>query len=89
MPGPSGVCGEESGMAMRCVAAFAAYRNGAPVIVNVGEVLPDDDEVIKGREGLFEPLDAHLARRSGVEQATAAPGEKRSVTARRASRKSG
>ncbi|MGW1546615.1 hypothetical protein [Streptomyces sp. NPDC002346] len=74
-------------MAMRCVAAFAAFDGRVPTIVNVGDVLADDDPIVRGREVNFESLDTHLARRNGVESATAAPGEKRSLSSRKSAAK--
>ncbi|WP_328941524.1 hypothetical protein OG259_07575 [Streptomyces sp. NBC_00250] len=65
----------------RCKAAFAANINGAPHMFTVGQLVADDHPVIKGREALFEDVETYVSDRSAsrVEQATAAPGEKRSV----------
>ncbi|WP_327160550.1 hypothetical protein [Streptomyces zaomyceticus] len=65
----------------RCKAAFAANINGSPHMFKVGQLVDGDDPVIKGREALFEDVETYVSDRSAtrVEQATAAPGEKRSV----------
>lgn len=59
--------------------------DGVKVIFTPTDLIPADHWVIAGRESLFEPVEDILSR---VEQATAAPGEKRSTT-RRPSKKSG
>ncbi|MCA9712895.1 MAG: hypothetical protein KDK70_44130 [Myxococcales bacterium] len=46
--------------------------------IGYGEVLDASDPIVKGREALFASDD------SIVEQATAAPGEKRSILAKKA-----
>ncbi|MYU24757.1 hypothetical protein [Streptomyces sp. SID8352] len=68
-------------MALRCKKSFSAYVNGAPRVVKTGQLVPDDDPIVKGRETSFESVDAHLAaRRPRVEQATADPGQPRDLT---------
>ncbi|NJP73730.1 hypothetical protein [Streptomyces sp. C1-2] len=68
-------------MALRCKQSFSAYVGGRPRVVRAGSLVEDDDPIVKGREASFESVDAHLAaRRSRVEQTTAAPGEKRSIS---------
>lgn len=65
----------------RSKASFAAVVNGVPQVVPVGYLVEDGHELTKGREHLFEDVGAHVSQRdSQVEQATAAPGEKRTVT---------
>lgn len=68
---------------LRSKEAFTAWSGGAPRVITVGQLVDDSDPIIKGREHLFETTEAHVAqqreRRAEVEQATAAPGEKRSV----------
>lgn len=58
--------------------------DGAQVVIHRGRPIPDGHPAIKGREHLFEPADSVAVRGSGVaaavETATAAPGERRSVT---------
>jgi hypothetical protein len=76
-------------MAKRCKASFTAWTAGVPRVVTAGDLVDDGDPVIKGREHLFESVDAYVAARqpgavlppgpAEVEQATAAPGERRSV----------
>jgi hypothetical protein len=55
---------------LRALASFAATVGKVEYFVRQGEVLPAGHPAVKGREGLFEPANP-------VEQATAAPGEKR------------
>ncbi|WP_412079041.1 hypothetical protein ACLF6K_37490 [Streptomyces xanthophaeus] len=64
----------------RCKASFAASVNGTPHMFNVGQLVDADDPVIKGREALFEDVETYMsARGAQVEQATAEPGDRRSV----------
>lgn len=64
--------------------------DGAQVVIHRGRPLPDDHPAVKGREHLFESVDAVASRTAGagaaVETGTAAPGERRSVTRGRAGR---
>lgn len=65
---------------LRCREPFAADMDGVQRVVPAGTLLDSSDPIVKGRENLFEPVDTFMARQSpDVEQATAAPGEKRSV----------
>jgi len=65
-------------MLVRAKAGFVvALKNGANVSVGAGTVWDSTDQVVKGREDLFEPVDTWASR---VERTTAAPGEKRVVT---------
>lgn len=78
----------------RVVEAFAMQdkASGAVRLFRPGDLVDAHDPVVRGRESLFEPVE-ETVRRSiesqvaqvvhgapGVEQATAAPGEKRSVS---------
>ena len=58
--------------------------DGAQLVIHRGRPIPDGHPAIKGREHLFEPADELAVRASGaavaVETATAAPGERRSVS---------
>lgn len=70
----------------RCKAAFAVSVNGVPRMVTVGQLVDASDPVIKGREALFEDVETFMSDKAArqapqVEQATAEPGEKRSVAA--------
>lgn len=70
-------------MIRRCKQSFAAVVNGVPRVVAAGALVDSADPVMKGREALFDDVEAYMADkapRSGVEQATAGPGEKRSRT---------
>jgi hypothetical protein len=65
----------------RSKASFAATVNGVPQVIPAGYLVEDGHEVLKGREHLFEAVEAHVSQRERrVEQATAAPGEKRTVS---------
>lgn len=52
---------------------FSTDVDGASVVVHAGTVVRATDPRVKGREDLFEPAE----QRPDIEQATAAPGEKR------------
>ncbi|ASU81509.1 hypothetical protein CDO52_00755 [Nocardiopsis gilva YIM 90087] len=68
-------------MIYRCKEAFATQVAGVKRVVPAGELVEDTDPVFKGRERLFEPVGDYVSRRgSGVERATAEPGEKRVVS---------
>ena len=54
---------------------FATTFEGEPLFVQKGELVHKDHPLVKGREELFDP--AKRISRFDVEQATAAPGEKR------------
>jgi hypothetical protein len=62
-------------------------KDGVPRIIVPGTLLSDTDSGFKGREELFEPVEAHVvaesARRRGksVEDASAEPNTRRSVSA--------
>lgn len=56
---------------------LVATETGRPLWVTAGELYAANNPVVKGREAMFEDLE------DAVEQATAAPGEKRSVSTRR------
>jgi len=57
---------------------FAANVDGTTVIIAADQVVDENDPVLKGRETLFVPFVPKVRRYPGqVEQATAAPGEKR------------
>jgi len=65
----------------RSKVSFAVTVRGVPKVINAGHLVEDGDPLLKGREHLFEDVETHLSDRSAsVEQATAAPGEKRTVT---------
>lgn len=55
---------------LRALASFAATVGKVEYFVRQGELLRADHPAVKGRAELFEPA-------TPVEQATAAPGEKR------------
>lgn len=55
--------------------AFASGR----ILVRKGEVCADDDPRVKANPDAFVSADEYLAARSGVESATARPGEARNA----------
>lgn len=60
---------------MQAIDSFFTMLNGEPVQVSKGDLVHPDHPLLKGREQLFRPARNHI--RFDVEQATAAPGEKR------------
>lgn len=66
---------------LRCTEAFAFsdHKTGVERVVRPGDLVDSKDALVKGREQWFESVDATVDRVSdrSVEQATAAPGEKR------------
>ncbi|GAB2714444.1 hypothetical protein [Streptomyces bullii] len=73
----------------RCHEAFVTRIGGARVSIHVGDLVEDEEDVYKVRPEAFEPVEEYMAKRRarrtaparrGVEQATAAPGEQRTVT---------
>lgn len=76
---------------LRCRESFTAWVNGEPRVVPAGRLVDSKDEVVKGREALFDKADDFVEKwgrsdrvempkpESRVESATAAPGERRSV----------
>lgn len=68
-------------MVLRATQAFAADDSrGIPRVFTPGALVKDDDPIVKGREHLFESVEATVEKSSSVERATAAPGEKRTLT---------
>lgn len=76
-------------MAMfRCKQPFAFDVDGVSRIVRTDDVVSSDEPAFQARPDvlanldLFEPAEDYLGRRAGagVEQATAAPGERRTLT---------
>lgn len=59
---------------LRARESFFAFVKGISRQIRAGELVKNNDPVVKGREALFTD-----ASESPVEQATAAPGEKRTV----------
>jgi hypothetical protein len=58
---------------------FAVEVNGVPTVVHKGELVREGHVLLKGRRDLFEPFEPKVRfdTNGRVEQATAAPGEKR------------
>lgn len=66
---------------LRCKEAFAVTdSDGAALVFAPGDLVDSKNKWVKGRENHFEKVEAAAERQSRVEQATAAPGEQRSVT---------
>ena len=60
--------------------AFAVSLDGQHVVIQPGQVVDENDPILKGRQALFEPFVPKIRKYPGqVEQATAAPGELRNV----------
>lgn len=60
-----------------------AYNDsrGVPRIANVGDLIDENhDAYTPGRHALMEPIETVMSRAQSSETATAAPGERRSVT---------
>lgn len=72
---------------LRVTEAFAYFDNGLPVVMSPGALVADDHPAVKGREDKFEPVEVAAARLSPVEQATAAPGERRTRAAKKSAAK--
>ena len=68
-------------MPYRCKSGFAFWVKGSPTVVRAGDIVSSEkDPRYKGHEENFESIDEHMAKRGRpVEQATAAPGEVRTV----------
>lgn len=70
---------------LRVTKAFSVLSDPNGHVYTPGELVDSDHPHVKGREDHFETVEAHVSSRTaGVESATAAPGEKRSVTKRAA-----
>ena len=67
---------------LRCTEAFAiTEKNGVARVLRPGDLVEDKDPVVKQCPHAFEPVEANAAQATSraVEQATAAPGETRTV----------
>ena len=67
------------GHILRVTKAFSVLSDPNGHVYTPGELVDSSHPHVKGREGCFETVEAHVSARSGVEQATAEPGEKRSL----------
>ena len=70
---------------LRAKEAFSFDRKGVPVSVRVGELRPKGHPDVKGREDMFETVEAVAERQRtstsySAERATAVPGERRELT---------
>ncbi len=74
---------------LRCIEPFAFSDKGVERVVRAGDLVDERDPLVKGRERWFETVDANVGRTTdrSVEQATAAPGEKRSAVRKAVSAK--
>jgi hypothetical protein len=67
-----------AGRVFRARTSFAAFLDGRTIIVQPGTLVDASDPILKGRKNLFEEFVPNTRNYpSRVEQATAAPGEKR------------
>lgn len=65
----------------RCVLPFTYWVDGVPHTYTAGQLVDATDPSVNGREAHFESVETHVADRTArIEQATSAPGEKRSVS---------
>lgn len=67
----------------RCREAFSVWVNGAPRVVSAGQLIEDSDPLYSTHGHLFEDVETYVSdhRPAGVEDASAAPGKLRHVTA--------
>lgn len=66
---------------------FATSINGVPRVYRAGDLVHEDDAVLKGREQFFMPVEEHAARTAqNFETASAEPGRRRTRTAPRGRR---
>jgi len=64
---------------LRVIEAFSVLSDPTGHVYTPGELVDSEHPHVKvGGPGKFETVEAHVQRRTGVEQATAEPGEKRS-----------
>ena len=86
-PGRRPPCRKETIVAIkRAKSSFSAVIGGTPRVVTEGTLVEDGDPILRGREHLFETVETFMSDRAPqstekapVEQATAEPGEKRTV----------
>lgn len=69
----------------RCNESFTIWRDGAPVAFTAGQLVDDKHPILKSHKHLFGELEASSghappATLRAVEQATAEPGETRTLT---------
>lgn len=67
------------GQILRVTRAFSVLSDPNGHVYTPGELVDSSHPHVKGREDCFETVEAHVSARSSVEQATAEPGEKRSL----------
>lgn len=67
---------------LRVTKAFSVLSDPNGHVYTPGELVDGDHPHVRGREGHFETVEAHVSARSGtaVESATSAPGERRERT---------
>ncbi len=70
---------------VRAIEAFAfTDKRGVPRVVRPGDLFDATDPCLTGRAHLFEPVEVTAERRRAtVEDASAVPGEQRSVSTRK------
>lgn len=65
----------------RCKTTFMLLEGSSRRVIRCGDIVDDDDDAYKKNKANFEPVRVtNFPRSRAVEQASAAPGEKRRVT---------
>lgn len=73
---------------VRCTEAFAHFVQGYPDVARPGDLFDSKDPIVKvGGPARFEPVEVAAARNARVEEATAAPNRRRSITRQRPAKK--
>lgn len=67
----------------RCKESFSVWVDGAPRVVTAGQLIDENDPLYSTHAHLFEAVETYVSDRrpAGVEDASAAPGALRTVTA--------
>lgn len=73
---------------LRVNQAFSVLSDPSGRVYVPGDLVLDSDPIAKSHASYFEPVETVASRNAPVEQATAAPGERRSVTKKSATKKS-
>jgi hypothetical protein len=64
-------------MIVQCRTSLSGNLRGEEIIVREGDLYYSDDPIVEKWPDSFGPIKVHGATEAPVEQATAAPGEKR------------
>lgn len=68
------------GQILRVTKAFSVLSDPDGHVYTPGELVDSKHPHVKGREGHFETVEAHVSARFGVESAEDVPGQKRTRT---------